>query len=105
MLKKAKTKKMPFKIDDITLNRSIVEKILLQEKTKKISLIDDLSELNTKSESELFEVISQMMQNKTFFKYCYSLLININPGPEYVYDYLNLRRKLYQSIFFYLNRI
>ena len=91
MLKKAKTKKMPFKIDGITLNRSIVEKILLQEKTKKISLIDDLSELNTKSESELFEVISQMMQNKTFFKYCYSLLININPGPEYVYDYLNLK--------------
>ncbi len=91
MIKTSKTKKFPIKIDGITINKSIIENFLNNEKVKKISLIDDLSELNTKSESELLDVISQMMQNKNFFKYCYSLLININPGPEYVYDYLNLK--------------
>ena len=91
MSKTAKTKKYDYKVDGITINKALIEKILEQEKTKKISLIEDLSELNTKSESELYDVIRKMMQNKTFFKYCYSLLININPGPEYVYDYLNLK--------------
>ena len=91
MIKTSKTKKNGFKLDGITINKALIEKILENEKSKKISLIEDLSELNTKSESELLDVIKQMMQNKTFFKYCYSLLININPGPEYVYDYLNLK--------------
>ena len=91
MIKASKAKKTSIKIDGIILNKSIIEKFLKKEKSKKILLIDDLSELNTKSESELLDVIKQMMQNKSFFKYCYSLLININPGPDYVYDYLNLK--------------
>ena len=91
MIKTSKSKKTSVKIDGIILNKSIIEKFLKKEKSKKILLIDDLSELNTKSESELLDVIKQMMQNKSFFKYCYSLLININPGPDYVYDYLNLK--------------
>ena len=91
MIRSSKTKKVPYILDGIEINKSLIEKFLLKEKEKKITLIDDLSQLSTKSESELLEVISQMMKNKTFFKYCYSLLININPGPDYVYDYLNLK--------------
>ena len=91
MIKTSKSKKTSIKIDGMILNKSIIEKFLKKEKSKKILLIDDLSELNTKSESELLDVITQMTKNKNFFKYCYSLLININPGPEYVYDYLNLK--------------
>ena len=86
--------RQPFKLEGITINKDLLEKFLTKEKTKKINIIDDLSELKTKSQSELFDIISQMMKNKTFFKYCYSLLININPGPEYVYDYLNLKEWL-----------
>ena len=86
--------KQPYKLEGITINKKLMEKFLSKEKTKKINVIDDLSDLNSKSQSELFEIISQMMKNKTFFKYCYSLLININPGPEYVYDYLNLKEWL-----------
>ena len=91
MMKTSKTIKNSIKIDDITLNKLIIEKFLKKEKIKEISLIDDLNELSTKSESELLNVINQMMQNKNFFKNCYSLLININPGPDYIYDYLNLK--------------
>ncbi len=87
-------RKQPFKFEGITINKNLMEKFLTKEKTKKINVIDDLSELNTKSQSELFDIIGQMMINKTFFKYCYSILININPGPEYVYDYLNLKEWL-----------
>ena len=87
-------RKQPYKLEGITINKNLMEKFLTKEKTKKINNIDDLSELNSKSQSELFDIISQMMKNKTFFKYCYSILININPGPEYVYDYLNLKEWL-----------
>ena len=87
-------RRQPYKLEGITINKSLMEKFLSKEKNKKINVIDDLSELNSKSPSELFDIISQMMKNKTFFKYCYSLLININPGPEYVYDYLNLKEWL-----------
>ena len=89
MLKEEKNKEL--NIDGITINKELMESILLKENAKKVSLIDDLSNINPKSERELLEIISHMMENKTFFKYCYSLLININPGPEYVYDYLNLK--------------
>ena len=91
MMKISKNNKMSYNLDGISINKSLIEKFLLKEKEKQINLIDDLSQLNTKSESELLEVIGQMMKNKTFFIYCHSLLININPGPEYVYDYLNLK--------------
>ena len=94
MSRQNKTKKQLYRLEGITINKKLMEKFLSKEKTKKINIIDDLSELNSKSQSELFEIISQMMKNKTFFKYCYSLLININPGPEYVYDYLNLKEWL-----------
>ena len=91
MLKNSKAKSLEFNIDGITINRDLMEKILLKEKSKKICLIDDLSNLKTKSERELLEVINHMMENKIFFKYSFSLLININPGPDFVYDYLNLK--------------
>ena len=87
-------KRPPYKLEGVSINKNLLEKFLTKEKTRKINIIDDLSELNTKSQSELFDIISQMMKNKTFFKYCYSILININPGPEYVYDYLNLKEWL-----------
>ena len=89
MLKEANNNEL--NIDGITINKELMESILLKENAKKESLIDDLSNINPKSERELLEIIRHMMENKTFFKYCYSLLININPGPDYVYDYLNLK--------------
>ena len=97
-MKNPKPQKRPsYKLEGVSINKNLLEKFLTIEKTKKINIIDDLSELNTKSQSELFDIISQMMKNKTFFKYCYSILININPGPEYVYDYLNLKEWLLEQ--------
>ena len=77
------------------LNTNISQKALnkFREKEKKntVKALTDLLDLRTKSESEVYETLNTMVKNNQFFMYCGSLLLNINPGPNYIKDYLNLQ--------------
>ena len=44
-----------------------------------------------------------MIKSKNYFKYCSSLLINVNPGPNYIYDYLNLKKWISNTTSLVLN--
>ena len=90
-MKRTKQKKIPMVINDIVINEVLFQKYLTKKNEKRVKIINDLSELNTRTENELLKVLNQMVKTKHFFKYCSSLLININPGPNYIKDYLNLQ--------------
>ena len=92
-----KPKNTAYIIEGIHINKNLLNKYLDKEGEKKISAINDLSQLSTKTENELLKVLEQMMKTKNYFKYCSSLLININPGPNYIYNYLNLKNWLSSS--------
>ena len=91
MMKKSKSKRIPLIVNDIIINETLFQKYLSRKNEKKVKALNDLSELNTRTESELLKILNQMVKTKNFFKYCSSLLININPGPNYIKDYLNLQ--------------
>ena len=90
-MKPKKLKPKQIVIDDIIINELLFQTYLHKKSQKQIKLLTDLSQLNTRTESELLEVLNQMVKTKNFFKYCSSLLININPGPSFTQDYLNLQ--------------
>ena len=90
-MKRTKQKKIPMVVNDIVINEVLFQKYLTKKNEKRVKIINDLSELNTRTENELLKVLNQMVKTKHFFKYCSSLLININPGPNYIKDYLNLQ--------------
>jgi len=94
MKRNSKFNKNFYIIEGIPINIELFEKYLKRKKAKKVTFIDDLSGLNTRTENELLKVLNQMVKSKNFFKYCSSLLININPGPNFIYDYLNLESYL-----------
>ena len=94
MKRTSKFNKNYYIIEGIPINIELFEKYLKRKKAKKVTFIDDLSGLNTRTENELLKVLNQMVKSKNFFKYCSSLLININPGPNFIYDYLNLESYL-----------
>ena len=82
----------PYIIDGIKINERIMNQLLNKENDEKISDVIDLNQLNTKSESELLKIFEQMIKTKNYFNYSSSLLININPGPSNVENYLNLKK-------------
>ena len=82
----------PYVFEGIEINEKLLKKYLSKEGEKKLTEIDDLSQVNPKTSSELLKVLEQMVKSKNYFKYCSSLLININPGPNNMYDYLNLKK-------------
>ena len=84
-------KKNIINFNNFYIDESLFENHINKQKTKKLPLVNDLNELNVKSADEFLKALENMMQTKNFFKYCSSLLININPGPYYVLDYLNLK--------------
>ena len=92
-----KIKKNPYIIEGIEINKYLLNKYLNKESEKKLKVINDLSQLSTKTDNELLKVLEQMIKSKNYFKYCSSLLININPGPNYIYDYLNLKKWISDS--------
>ena len=59
---------------------------------KRLTNLNDLSQISIKTETEILKVLEQMINSKNYFKYCSSILININPGPNEVSDYLNLKK-------------
>ena len=93
----SKPKNYTYIIEGIHINKSLLKKYLNKEGQKKLAIINDLSQLSTKTDNELLKVLEQMMKSKQYFKYCSSLLININPGPNYIYNYLNLKNWISSS--------
>ena len=87
-----KNHKNPYIIEGIKINTNLLKKYLNKEGEKKLKVINDLAQLTTKTDNELLKVLEQMMKSKNYFKYCSSLLININPGPNFIYNYLNLKK-------------
>ena len=59
-------RKQQFRLEGITINKALMEKFLTKEKTKKINVIDDLSELNEYDNhiehSEIFEEIEHKVR-------------------------------------------
>ena len=100
--KKPKNKNA-YLIEGITINKNLLNKYLYKETEKKLKIINDLSQLSTKTDNELLKVLEQMIKSKNYFKYCSSLLINVNPGPNYIYDYLNLKKWISNTTSLVLN--
>ena len=80
-----------YTIDGLKINEQIMNQFL-NKTEKKYSDVNDLNDIHTKSGSEILNIFSQMMLSKNYFKYCSSLLININPGPNNIQNYLNLNQ-------------
>ena len=62
-----------------------------KEKENSVRALVDLLDMKSKSESEVYEILNTMVKNSQFFIYCGPLLLNINPGPNNIKDYLNLQ--------------
>lgn len=63
-----------------------------REKLERVSTLADLKDLLSHNESEVLNTLNSLYYNSQFFTYCGPLLININPGPGRIYDYLNLQK-------------
>ena len=87
-----KTKRNPYIIEGIQINEKLLKKYLHKEVQKKLTMINDLSQISIKTHNELIKVLEEMIKSKNYFKYCSSILISINPGPNNIYDYLNLKK-------------
>ena len=87
-----KSRSSPYVIEGIQINKKMLKKFLNREVQKKLTMINDLSQISIKTDTELLKVLEQMIKTKNYFKYCSSILININPGPNNIHDYLNLKK-------------
>ena len=88
---KYNSKKNPYIIEGIQINKQLLKKFLHKEVQKRLKMINDLSDISIKTETEILKVLEQMIKSKNYFKYCSSILISINPGPNDIGDYLNLK--------------
>ena len=73
------------------VSREALNKFREQEKKDSVRALTDLEDIKSKSESEVYEILNTMVKNSQFFMYCGPLLLNINPGPNNIRDYLNLQ--------------
>ena len=73
------------------VSKEALNKFREKEKKDSVKILTDLLDLKSKSESEVYNVLNTMVKNSQFFMYCGPLLLNINPGPNYIRDYLNLQ--------------
>ena len=73
------------------ISKEALNKFREKEKKDSVKILTDLLDLKSKSESEVYEVLNTMVKNAQFFMYCGPLLLNINPGPNNIRDYLNLQ--------------
>ena len=81
-----------YTVEGIHINKKLLQKYLHKEGVKRLTNLNDLSQISIKTETEILKVLEQMINSKNYFKYCSSILININPGPNEVSDYLNLKK-------------
>ena len=94
MKKTIKFKKKSIIINGIEIKDELLKNYLSKKELKTIKKISDLSELKKYSENEIKKILNQMLKTKEFFKYSSSILININPGPNLIKEYLNLNEYL-----------
>ena len=73
------------------LSRINLKKFKEKEKKKTIQTLTDLRDIKSKNSIEVYEILNTMIKNNQYFMYCGPLLININPGPNLVKNYLNLQ--------------
>ena len=73
------------------VSKEALNKFREKQKQDSVKQLTDLLDLRSKSESEVYEVLNTMVKNSQFFMYCGPLLLNINPGPNNIKDYLNLQ--------------
>ena len=73
------------------VSKEALNKFREKQKQDSVKVLTDLLDLKSKSESEVYEVLNTMVKNSQFFMYCGPLLLNINPGPNNIKDYLNLQ--------------
>ena len=73
------------------VSKEALNKFREQEKKDSVKALTDLLDIKSKSESEVYEILNTMVKNSQFFMYCGPLLLNINPGPNNIKDYLNLQ--------------
>ena len=73
------------------VSQEALNKFREQEKKESVKALTDLLDMKSKSESEVYEILNTMVKNSQFFMYCGPLLLNINPGPNNIKDYLNLQ--------------
>ena len=73
------------------ISKEALNKFREKEKKETVKILTDLQNLKSKSESQVYEVLNTMVKNSQFFMYCGPLLLNINPGPNNIRDYLNLQ--------------
>ena len=73
------------------VSKEALNKFREQEKKESVKALTDLLDIKSKSESEVYEILNTMVKNSQFFMYCGPLLLNINPGPNNIKDYLNLQ--------------
>jgi len=73
------------------VSKEALNKFREKEKKDTVRALTDLLDIKSKSESEVYEILNTMVKNSQFFMYCGPLLLNINPGPNNIRDYLNLQ--------------
>ena len=73
------------------ISKEALNKFREKERKDSVKVLTDLLDLKSKSESQVYEVLNTMVKNSQFFMYCGPLLLNINPGPNNIRDYLNLQ--------------
>ena len=84
-------KSLKDRILGMNVSKEALNKFREQEKKVTVKALTDLLDIKSKSESEVYEILNTMVKNLQFFMYCGPLLLNINPGPNYIKDYLNLQ--------------
>lgn len=94
MKKTIKFKKKSIIIEGIEIKEELLKNYLYKKELKTIKKITDLNELKKHSATELKKILNQMLKTNEFFKYSSSILININPGPNLIKEYLNLNEYL-----------
>ena len=84
-------KRLKDRIVGMNVSKEALNKFREEEKKESVKALTDLLDIRSKSESEVYEILNTMVKNLQFFMYCGPLLLNINPGPNYIKDYLNLQ--------------
>ena len=69
---KYNSKKNPYIIEGIQINKQLLKKFLHKEVQKRLKMINDLSDISIKTETEILKVLEQMIKSKNYFKYCSS---------------------------------
>ena len=89
--------KIKERILELDVDKEKLKKFSDLEKFEKVSTLNDLKDLLTHTETEVLNTLNSLYNNSQFFTYCGPILVNINPGPGRVYDYLNLQKWMAES--------